>query len=79
MFNVFCVRAEFGQYTSAFKRGGYAAIGWLPDNNLKDLMADGGEEIKKLYSNQHPDDSNMAYRVNFIRYNSCKLFALLLE
>ena len=37
MTNVFCVRAEYGQYTSAFVNNGYIAIGWLDQTDLGNL------------------------------------------
>ena len=53
MANVWCVRAEKGQYTGQFVAGGYIAAGWLPKHVLaaiKDI-----EEIRRLFEKEHPE------------------------
>ena len=64
MSNVFCVRAEFGQYASAFKQGDYAAIGWLPKDDLGKFNPDNYEKLKALYSSHHSDDSPLSIGQN---------------
>lgn len=54
MANVFCVRAEFGRYASAFIGGSYVAIGWLPKHNLSDLKPENNDKIRELYSLDYP-------------------------
>lgn len=56
MNSVWCVRAEFGTYTSAFVEGGYAAIGWLALVDLSHLKT--RDEIYPLYKTAHPDDTS---------------------
>jgi restriction system protein len=51
---VFCVRAEFGLYADAFRQGGYAAIGWIPERNLSDVQS--REQLYPLYREAHPSD-----------------------
>lgn len=54
MTNIFCVRAEFGTYTQHFLNGKYAAIGWLPNNDLSSVATK--EEIYPLYKAAYPND-----------------------
>jgi restriction system protein len=37
MTNVWCVRAEYGRFTKQFVDGGYAAVGWLNDQDLSPI------------------------------------------
>ena len=53
---IFCVRAEFGTYTDHFLKGGYVAIGWLPDIDLSNTS--GREDIYPLYKNAYPQDTS---------------------
>lgn len=62
MANVFCVRAEFGKYTSAFLDGGYVGIGWLPQHNLKDINDE--KSLRELYIHAHPSDSPVSIGQN---------------
>lgn len=56
MINVWCVRAEYGTYTSQFLTGGYAAIGW---EDMPDLSAiKTRDELYKIYRQVYPEDSN---------------------
>ncbi|OAI24522.1 MULTISPECIES: restriction endonuclease [Methylomonas] len=54
MTNIFCVRAEFGTYTQHFLNGKYAAIGWLPNNDLSSVATK--EELYPLYKSAYPND-----------------------
>jgi len=56
MSSVWCVRAAFGQYTDAFVKGGYVAIGWLEDQNLGGLSE--RKELYDLYRRAYPDDTS---------------------
>ena len=51
--NVWCVRAEKGQYADQFVAGGYIAAGWLPKHDLE-LVKD-IEEIRSLFEQEHPE------------------------
>lgn len=53
---IYCVRAEFGTYTSHFLAGGYAAIGWLPDTDLSDIGSK--EDLYPLYKAEYPKDTS---------------------
>ncbi|MGJ0394336.1 MAG: restriction endonuclease [Methylocystis sp.] len=55
MTRAWCIRAEWGTYTLAFRQGGYVAIGW---NELGDLSSVPGREgLYPLYRAAYPDDS----------------------
>ena len=54
--NIFCVRAEFGTYTPQFLKGGYAAIGWLPNDDLSAITS--REPLYELYRAQYPNDTS---------------------
>lgn len=54
MSSAWCVRAEFGQYTDAFVKGGYVAIGWLGDQSLADLSE--RQELYDIYRQAYPED-----------------------
>jgi restriction system protein len=56
MTNIFCVRAEFGTYTQHFLNGGYAAIGWLPNDDLSSVTTK--EELYPLYKSAYPKDTS---------------------
>ena len=51
--NVWCVRAEKGQYTRQFVDGGYVAAGWIPKHGLASVKDK--DEIRKLFEREHPD------------------------
>ena len=51
--NVWCVRAEKGQYTGQFVDGGYVAAGWIPKHGLASVKDK--DEIRKLFEREHPD------------------------
>ncbi|AZI42082.1 hypothetical protein EHF33_04415 [Deinococcus psychrotolerans] len=50
---IFVVRAEVGKYADDFKKGGYVAIGWLPNTNLSQVHDK--NELKNLYETLSPD------------------------
>ena len=51
--NVWCVRAEKGEYTGQFVDGGYVAVGWLP--KTKDLASvKDKRKIRNLFEQEHP-------------------------
>jgi len=52
--NVFCVRAEFGQYASTFRTEGYVAIGWLNEADLGHFTTEQYEALRSLYALNHP-------------------------
>ena len=64
MTNVFCVRAEFGQYSLAFLQGGYVAIGWLAETDLRDIGAIDYEKLRDIYTHFHPTDSPISIGQN---------------
>lgn len=53
---LFCVRANNGQYTQQFLKGGYIAIGWLKKNDLLKIKTD--DELKALYVKYHVEDTS---------------------
>jgi predicted Mrr-cat superfamily restriction endonuclease len=54
--NIYCVRGEFGTYTQHFLKGGYAAIGWLPNNDLSKTRS--RDELYPLYKLAYPEDTS---------------------
>lgn len=56
MSSAWCVRAEFGQYTDAFVKGGYVAIGWVGDQSLLELSE--RKELYDIYRRAHPEDTS---------------------
>ena len=56
MTNVWCVRAEFGKYTDQFVAGGFAGIGWIPDEDLTNINDKG--ELYPLYKEAYPEDTS---------------------
>lgn len=55
--NLYCIRAESGKYAERFVNGGYAGIGWLPNDDLSAVKT--REELYPLYQKESPDDSNL--------------------
>lgn len=53
---LYCVRAEFGTYTQHFLDGGYIAIGWLPENDLSNIIS--RDELYPIYKAAHPKDTS---------------------
>jgi predicted Mrr-cat superfamily restriction endonuclease len=56
MNQLYCVRAEFGKYAEYFVKGGYVAIGWLPNNDLSAVST--REELNNLYRKAYPNDTS---------------------
>jgi len=56
MSNVWCVRAEFGTYTSQFLAGGYVAIGWMPTTDLSAVQS--RDALYPLYRTTYPKDTS---------------------
>lgn len=54
MAELFCVRANFGQYAENFLKGGYVAIGWLEKENLARIKD--RQTIEELYKKYYPED-----------------------
>lgn len=54
--NIYCVRANYGQYAQNFLAGGYAAIGWLYNQDLSDLTTK--EQLYPIYKAVHPEDTS---------------------
>lgn len=61
---VYCVRAEYGDYTQNFVEGGYVAIGWLHEEDLQSISADENDKLQKLYKMYYPEASKMSRAVN---------------
>jgi len=55
MSEIYCVRANFGQYTEHFLKGGYVAIGWLEEDDLSDVESRDG--IYKRYTEYYDEES----------------------
>ena len=53
--NVFCVRAEYGKYAKHFVKGGYVAIGWLPQVDLSEVKT--RDPLYDLYRQAYPEDT----------------------
>lgn len=53
---LYCVRANYGQYTDQFLNGGYVAIGWLKDTALSSVKTN--DELKELYVKHHPTEKS---------------------
>ena len=51
--DLWCVRAEKGEYTSKFVNGGYVAAGWLPKHGLAAVKDT--KEIHRLFAQEHKD------------------------
>jgi len=53
---VYCIRANYGAYTRQFVAGGYAAIGWLGDEDLSAVH--GRDELTSLYRADNPTETS---------------------
>jgi len=62
--SIYCVRAEFGEYTEAFVKGGYIAIGWLQGKNLGELTEDDYDLLRSYYKEAYPDATKMSAAQN---------------
>ena len=56
MANLWIVRADFGKYTKQFIQGGYAAIGWIGNQDLSEVQD--RETLLPLYTKAHPLDTS---------------------
>lgn len=56
MNNIYCVRANFGQYTQDFVQGGYVGIGWIYNDDLSQITH--REELYPLYRSAYPNDTS---------------------
>jgi predicted Mrr-cat superfamily restriction endonuclease len=54
--NVFCVRANYGQFAPHFLDGGYAAIGWLSSDDLTGITSK--DQLYPLYKAAYPEDTS---------------------
>jgi len=61
---IYCVRAEFGEYTEAFVNGPYIAIGWLREKNLGKLREDDYDLLRSYYKEAKPDATKMSVAQN---------------
>lgn len=46
------IRADYGKYADDFKKGGYVAIGWMPESDLTGIDT---EQIRSEYEKAYPD------------------------
>ncbi len=53
---IYCVRANNGEYENHFIKGEYAAIGWLQNTDLSSI--ENREQIKDVYEKNYPDDKS---------------------
>ncbi len=56
MNKIYCVRADFGQYTDDFVKDGYIAIGWLWNVDLGKIKS--RDELYPIYRTTHPEDTS---------------------
>lgn len=54
--DVYCVRANFGSYTAQLVRGGYAAIGWVEEQDLGKIAAK--DELYAIYKEYYPEEKS---------------------
>ena len=55
--NVWCIRAEHGEYTSAFVGGGYVGGGWFNEYENASDVTD-REVLKQWFNESHPEVNN---------------------
>jgi len=53
---IYCVRANYGQYADIFKERGYVAIGWFHNFDLCSIKTK--DEIREIYPEHHPEDTS---------------------
>jgi len=53
---LYCVRANFGQWTEHFLKGEYVAIGWLSETDLSKIKK--RQELHDLYVEHYPEDNS---------------------
>jgi len=56
MSELYCVRANFGQYSEHFVKGGYVALGWLEHDDLSKIK--NRDELEVLYRKDKPNDTS---------------------
>jgi restriction system protein len=56
MTELYCVRADFGNYTEHFINGNYIAIGWLSGTDLTNIK--NRDELYPIYKVEHPADTS---------------------
>jgi predicted Mrr-cat superfamily restriction endonuclease len=54
--NLYCVRANFGQYTDHFVNGGYIAAGWLDEADLTNVTDRG--QLEQLFRKDQPTEAS---------------------
>ena len=54
--NIYCVRANFGNYTQHFINGDYIAIGWMNNSDLSNIKS--RDELYPIYKKEHPKDTS---------------------
>lgn len=54
--NLFCVRADYGQYTENFLKGDYVGIGWLRKDNFEKIKS--RDELYPLFKKDHPEENS---------------------
>lgn len=55
----YCVRADGGRYAEAFRAGGYAAIGWMPDKDLSTIPRDAAAMLGSAYDSSNPGEGKL--------------------
>lgn len=53
---LFCVRANYGQYAEQFIKGGYVAIGWFEEDLLSSIT--NRVKLEEMYKQKHPEDKS---------------------
>ena len=59
-----CVRADGGTYAEAFKGGGYAAIGWIPEKDLSNIPEGDTAALAAAYDTEYPSDGKSRRGLN---------------
>ena len=55
----YCVRADGGRYAEAFRDGGYAAIGWMPNEDLSGIARDDAATLSSAYDSSNPGEGKL--------------------
>lgn len=63
MNRAYCVRAEGGKYTEAFKNGKYAAVGWM-GKDLSGVQAGDANALGTLYDSAYPGEGRLKRGLN---------------
>ena len=62
---IYVVRANYGEYTDAFVQDGYCAIGWLPEDDLTDIVKEKNVDLlTKKFQKYYSDSSKMSQAQN---------------